>query len=51
MTFAIHADGFVYDVDVFAFRYGVDRAFRFARAAIDALFIDPMWHDFLLAFL
>jgi hypothetical protein len=51
VVLAIHADGFVNDVDVFAFRNGVYGAFRFAGAAVDALFINPVWHFLLQGYL
>jgi hypothetical protein len=51
MTFAIHADGFVYNVDIFALRNGGYRTFWFASSAIDAFFIDPVWHFNLQGFI
>jgi hypothetical protein len=48
---AIHADGFVNHVDAFAFGNGGYRALRLTSAAIDAFFIDPVWHFLLQGFI
>jgi hypothetical protein len=44
VALAIYANGFVNHVDTFAFCDSGDGALGFTGAAVDAFFIDAMWH-------